>query len=859
MGRPTAEMASVGQDRPSAASSSSSSTRSEVKPWMDKLEVLQKIASDEGSSAKIFKAIADPPTTSLQRLKGLTTGGLPTFIDVGNSFGAPAIVEDNLLYQLAKNGKRVLMVGDDTWLQLFPDHFYEAHDYPSFNVRDLHTVDDGCVEHVMTALHREDWDVLIAHFLGMDHAGHIFGVDSTPMIEKLEQYNSILEDVIGILRNHSGPGGLHDNTVLLVMGDHGQTINGDHGGGTAEEVETSLFAMSLRNTPFVSSIPDDISCKQDLDGKKKCVSSMQQLDFAVTVAALLGIPFPFGSIGRVNHELYALSAGTWDRKDPDVDVVSYSEAWMKNFVDTLCVNSWQVKRYIDLYSSTSLIGFSSEDLLLVDETYVQAQSNWIRFLESISQCRESGKNCNPNPSFFHEQIRAYSIFLEKVAELARSKWTEFDLKLMIAGLFFLLLSLFYQVFAIWRIDKSECTLKPLFSFRLMIAVALVIIRAVSFLSNSYILAEGKVATYLLATAALIDFHHSLTSGRISVEEPMLLLVAVILRHKIDLGPIKESVGSEFSSPLESSNVKAIGSIWKMTSDILPFASFVTLPLLVFLTAPIALFGKSFSLFLVGTFINCFLIALHWICASNVSSTQNRLRNVGLYLIPRLIYATDIGMVFILILTQIFIWKKSMIRIASVATLCVLSSTILLLSGRQSPVAALIFVIGALCIIRSQKTSGGILENPIPVLKWCLLAICLFFYTGHWCAFDGLRYGAAFVGFDQFDLIRQGILLSIETFGFSHILPIFGLPLLVLFYHQQPWSSRERQSFHSDLILVFLIYGFISAVTTTLTVVCVTIQRRHLMVWGLFAPKFVFDVVALILTDTLILAASLFYM
>ena len=26
-----------------------------------------------------------------------------------------------------------------------------------------------------------------------DHAGHIFGVDSTPMIEKLEQYNAILE------------------------------------------------------------------------------------------------------------------------------------------------------------------------------------------------------------------------------------------------------------------------------------------------------------------------------------------------------------------------------------------------------------------------------------------------------------------------------------------------------------------------------------------------------------------------------------------------------------------------------------------------------------------------------------------
>uniref|UniRef100_A0A6N2MUH0 Uncharacterized protein n=2 Tax=Salix viminalis TaxID=40686 RepID=A0A6N2MUH0_SALVM len=268
----------------------------EKKAWMDKLSVLQKMAFSEGSSAKIFKAIADPPTTSLQRLKGLTTGGLPTFIDVGNSFGAPAIAEDNFIHQLVENGKRVMMMGDDTWIQLFPHHFNKSHPYPSFNVKDLHTVDNGCIEHLFPALYQEDWDVLIAHFLGVDHAGHIFGVDSMPMIEKLEQYNLMLEKVIKVLESQSEPGGLHENTLLLVMGDHGQTLNGDHGGGSAEEVETSIFAMSFKKPP--TSIPSELdtsSCKLDLDGKKKCTSSIQQLDFAVTVSALLGIPFPFGS------------------------------------------------------------------------------------------------------------------------------------------------------------------------------------------------------------------------------------------------------------------------------------------------------------------------------------------------------------------------------------------------------------------------------------------------------------------------------------------------------------------------------------------------------------------------------------
>jgi hypothetical protein len=40
---------------------------------MDKLQVLQKLAADEKKSARIFKALADPPTTSLQRLKVMST------------------------------------------------------------------------------------------------------------------------------------------------------------------------------------------------------------------------------------------------------------------------------------------------------------------------------------------------------------------------------------------------------------------------------------------------------------------------------------------------------------------------------------------------------------------------------------------------------------------------------------------------------------------------------------------------------------------------------------------------------------------------------------------------------------------
>ena len=42
-----------------------------------------------------------------------------------------------------------------------------------------------------------------------------------------------------------GPGGVHESTLLLVFGDHGQTLGGDHGGGSPEEVDSALVAVHV--------------------------------------------------------------------------------------------------------------------------------------------------------------------------------------------------------------------------------------------------------------------------------------------------------------------------------------------------------------------------------------------------------------------------------------------------------------------------------------------------------------------------------------------------------------------------------------------------------------------------------------
>lgn len=54
----------------------------------------------------IFNTFVDPPTTTLQRIKGITTGSLPTFIDMGTNFGGSQISEDSLLLQMDKAGQK---------------------------------------------------------------------------------------------------------------------------------------------------------------------------------------------------------------------------------------------------------------------------------------------------------------------------------------------------------------------------------------------------------------------------------------------------------------------------------------------------------------------------------------------------------------------------------------------------------------------------------------------------------------------------------------------------------------------------------------------------------------------------------
>ncbi|EWC48286.1 hypothetical protein DRE_02390 [Drechslerella stenobrocha 248] len=249
------------------------------------------IAVKNPQNAILLPFIADPPTTTLVRLKGLTTGTLPTFIDAGSNFAGTAIEEDNLIDQLNRTGRKIAFMGDDTWPALFPGYFSIEHPYESLNVWDLHTVDEGVLTHMFPLLHPDNsssWDVMIGHFLGVDHAGHLYGPDHPAMAAKQKQMDVFVQDLINAV---------DDDTLVVIMGDHGMDPKGDHGGESQLELEAALWMYSKKG--IFGRLPGFEMPPKDAEER-----SVNQIDLVPTLALLLGLPIPYNNLGGAIPEAF---------------------------------------------------------------------------------------------------------------------------------------------------------------------------------------------------------------------------------------------------------------------------------------------------------------------------------------------------------------------------------------------------------------------------------------------------------------------------------------------------------------------------------------------------------------------------
>ncbi|KAF2840419.1 hypothetical protein M501DRAFT_1010528 [Patellaria atrata CBS 101060] len=395
--------------------------------YHNSLPFLYETALQYPNNAFLLPFIADPPTTTLQRLKGLTTGTLPTFIDAGSNFAGTAIDEDNLVAQLRDASRRIVHLGDDTWHSLFPGYFDPnlTHAYDSFNVWDLHTVDNGVNEHLFPLLDKSNagkWDVIFAHYLGVDHAGHRYGPDHPAMSAKLEQMDGVLKQVVDAL---------DDETLLVIMGDHGMDSKGDHGGESYDEVQAALWMYSKKGI-FGRTSSSYIEPPQS--ARERPVA---QIDLVPTLSLLLGMPIPFNNLGAPIEEAFIGRAGN--------DYV--------NLAKVRRLTAAQIHRYQAEYALARKLDASSTALPL---------KLWETATEVWASVKKRG---NPDKDLIKSAAIAYSKYQFETLSICRGLWARFDVSSMVCGIVVLTSALIMLGFYARGIDGDRVDVTPTFLVR----------------------------------------------------------------------------------------------------------------------------------------------------------------------------------------------------------------------------------------------------------------------------------------------------------------------------------------------------------------------------------------------------------
>lgn len=872
-------------------------------------------ASNDYSSI-LLKFIADPPTTTLQRLKGLTTGSLPTFVDAGSNFNGEIIEEDNLIKQFYLNGKDTWFVGDDTWDALFrPFLSNNSIPYESLNVWDLHTVDNGVISYFNEHLDSNDWDILIGHMLGVDHVGHKYGPNHHTMKDKQKQVNDFISDIIK---------SLDDDTLLVVMGDHGMDHTGNHGGDSTDELESTLFLYGKKPHQF-SHFVDGSKEVYNISNLGSDYRKVNQIDLVSTLSLVLGTPVPFNSLGWPIEEIFTKDedkkAATkimvnqlleykktiglefhndkinkinnlMDRITEDYDFRLGGE-YQAYFLE-LCKDLWARFDYYGIGTGIILMTISLILLLaitklipsIVMNQMVQEFPPWICLMSLVS-----------NISFFG----IYYVFPK--SPLIDS-WLWCFLFATATGIIIgCCIPIFDRYNFAWIIVKVwEDLFSDYWSF---IGLSAVIIHSILFASNSFTIWEDRIVTFLIITFGMLTlFEFVFLPKRQSTNS---LLVAKISENEGTTSGVNSSTANSNLLPL-SRFARLLGGYHSIVLIICTrLASMITvcreeqgdkctptfvtasnnslwcmgLCLLVIFLIPSFIKGyynltSSYQaaapiwvdIFLKGSlFVNFIYWSLNTIENSDMPNfeqfkydftiakfTLSRIiagfsliaLNIGWFMGPLCIklnvYNTDIKSHQATILGYMNIYGSEYFLLV----INMLISVMLF----NKPLAQL-----SICLMVNQILSIleivdllKLKENIIGPIALGLIAYQQFFTTGHQATIPSVQWDIAFILSDKIQFPLSHIALIFNTFG-PHILVALAVALVTLW--NQPPDVLKPQTLLGRIVSncgILLSYNTILCLSSF---IWATFFRRHLMVWKIFCPRYMFACFSLIVTQVFI--------
>lgn len=225
--------------------------------------------------------------------------------------------------------------------------------------------------------------------------------------------------------------------------------------------------------------------------------------------------------------------------------------------------------------------------------------------------------------------------------------------------------------------------------------------------------------------------------------------------------------------------------------------------------------------------------------------------------------------------------------AMVTALTLLAFPLLLLHAERISLVFLLLFLQSFLLLH-LLAAGIPVTSPGPftvpwqsVSAWALMATQTFYSTGHQPVFPAIHWHAAFVGFPEghgSSTWLPALLVGANTFA-SHLLFAVGCPLLLLWpflcESQGSWKRRQPPGnesearvrpeeeeeplmemrlrdaphhFNMALLQLGLKYLFVLGVQILACALAASVLRRHLMVWKVFAPKFIFEAMGFIVSS-----------
>ncbi|MCJ1307548.1 mannose-ethanolamine phosphotransferase gpi13 [Agyrium rufum] len=866
----------------------------EPRHWHNALRVFHETAVAEPYNAFLLPFIADPPTTTLVRLKGLTTGNLPTFIDAGSNFAGTAIEEDNLVAQLLHHNRTMVHLGDDTWQALFPGYFDAnlTRAYDSFNVWDLHTLDNGVTEHLFPLLepaNRTKWDVVFAHYLGVDHAGHRYGPDHPAMTAKLQQMDDVFRKVIQ---------SIDDDTLLVVMGDHGMDAKGDHGGESDDEIEAAIWMYS-RKGAFGRTRPDHLTPPRTAKGR-----SVDQIDLVPTLSLLLGLPIPFNNLGTPIQEAFIGR----DSRD------------FGNLATVNAITATQVRDYQQKYSIAR--GEDAADMSGLRLLWDDAQASW----DALSE--------KPDVEALKQVFSKFMAYQRNTLTMCRYLWARFDLfnmglgiasltvsliclycfamvpgplmethisiklfpiaKCLSAGIATtILISLMGITTSLWSLKEAgllgatgSCAVAFWFthtdsqivpklypnSLWGWQALIFTLLPAIGFASNSFTIWEDEILLFFLGTFGFLAVVSSIrkavfTDSVIGVSQSLLFLVITRLASLSRL--CREEQMPFCHSTYYASATSSTSAEWQL---FIPFAMTVFLPTIIksyyhgtksYEGSAIFWIGFAFRMGLLGSTVFWVINAAddgNWLAVEE--ATLKVSRNA----IALIVYGTAF-----VAGTTTFYYCDPCVNLVTVGTdddnpndptrrkvvtilgyanthgsryFLVVTNWILAIALVQKPMGA-----GAIGLLTWQilalleiVDANDLSQSVIGPIVLGLLGNFYFFKTGHQATLASIQWDSAFVGLTKITYPWSPLLVVLNTFG-AQILVAVSVPLVALW--KQPPKKKGLLGGVVKALAVFMLYHATINLATTMWAGWL---RRHLMLYRIFSPRFMTGAAVLLIVD-----------